>query len=240
MKTSLGLLEVAGLALAVKAADSMVKAAGVEITGIERTNGSGWMLVSVTGDVASVNAAIADGAALARLERGWVADRVIARPSAALDSWTAPHGAAPMPEQATGDTEPAGIGAQTDVRLISAPDAADRAPASSGPEIAAPPALADGGSDAEPALSAHGAESTEPVFVSAVNAMTGAAAHLTDETEAVQPSPPGPSPAPSLGEPAEIPAPATAGCNLCRDPACTRRKGEPRGACIHYAQRGNV
>ncbi|WP_413741003.1 BMC domain-containing protein [Sodalis sp. RH15] len=160
MKTSLGLLEVAGLALAVKAADRMVKAADVKITGIERTNGSGWMLVSVTGDVASVKAAITDGAALARLEHGWVADRVIARPAAALASWIAPKGASAVSEQETGDTEP---------------------------------------------------------------------------------SPPGPATAHS--ESAVIPAPA-AGCNLCHDPACTRRKGEPRGACLHYAlhhaQRGDL
>ena len=135
MKTSLGLLEVAGLALAIKVADIMAKAASVEITGIERTNGSGWMLVSVAGDVASVNAAITQGAALARVENGWVADRVIARPAGALDIFLSPQGA--------------------------------------------------------------------PIA-------------------------------------ATVAAAADASCNLCHDPACSRHKGEPRAACIHYAQRGTL
>lgn len=92
MKTSLGLLEVAGLALAVKAADTMVKAANVALAGIERTNGSGWMLITITGDVAAVNSAITNGAALAHREHGWVAHRVIARPADGLHGWF--HGAA--------------------------------------------------------------------------------------------------------------------------------------------------
>ncbi|MBJ7221571.1 MULTISPECIES: BMC domain-containing protein [unclassified Brenneria] len=84
MKTSLGLLEVSGLALAIGVADVMAKAASVTIIGMESTKGSGWTLVKIAGDVASVNAAIAGGAALARQHHGLVASAVLARPADSL------------------------------------------------------------------------------------------------------------------------------------------------------------
>lgn len=84
MKTSLGLLEVSGLALAIGAADAMAKAASVTLIGMEKTNGSGWMLIRLTGDVASVQAAIATGAAFAEQRNGLVARAVLARPADSL------------------------------------------------------------------------------------------------------------------------------------------------------------
>ncbi|EKN3724874.1 TPA: BMC domain-containing protein [Yersinia enterocolitica] len=92
MKTSLGLLEVSGLALAIGAADVMAKAASVTLIGIEKTNGSGWMLIRLTGDVASVQAAISTGAAFAQLHQGLVSSAVLARPADPLMAyWQAPH-----------------------------------------------------------------------------------------------------------------------------------------------------
>ncbi|TGB94223.1 MULTISPECIES: BMC domain-containing protein [unclassified Escherichia] len=80
MKQSLGLLEVSGLALAISCADAMAKAASITLVGLEKTNGSGWTLIKITGDVASVNAAIAMGASFAEQRNGLVAHKVIARP----------------------------------------------------------------------------------------------------------------------------------------------------------------
>ncbi|CRX41238.1 BMC domain-containing protein [Yersinia enterocolitica] len=92
MKTSLGLLEVSGLALAIGAADVMAKAESVTLIGIEKTNGSGWMLIRLTGDVASVQAAISTGAAFAQLHQGLVSSAVLARPADTLMAyWQAPH-----------------------------------------------------------------------------------------------------------------------------------------------------
>lgn len=58
MKQSLGLLEVCGLALAISCADIMAKSASITLLALEKTNGSGWMVIKITGDVASVQAAI--------------------------------------------------------------------------------------------------------------------------------------------------------------------------------------
>ncbi|MBW5828408.1 BMC domain-containing protein [Yersinia kristensenii] len=91
MKTSLGLLEVSGLALAIGAADAMAKSASINLIGIEKTNGSGWMLIRLTGDVASVQAAISTGAAFAQQHHGLVSSAVLARPADALMAhWQTP------------------------------------------------------------------------------------------------------------------------------------------------------
>lgn len=84
MKQSLGLLEVSGLALAISCADAMAKAAAVTLLELEKTNGSGWTVIKIAGDVASVHAAVQTGAALAQARDGLVAQKVIARPIDAL------------------------------------------------------------------------------------------------------------------------------------------------------------
>ncbi|MCB5306703.1 BMC domain-containing protein [Yersinia massiliensis] len=104
MKTSLGLLEVSGLALAIGAADAMAKAASVNLIGIEKTNGSGWMLIRLTGDVASVQAAISTGAAFAEQHHGLVSRAVLARPADSLMAyWQAPTEAITVEMQVTLD-----------------------------------------------------------------------------------------------------------------------------------------
>lgn len=80
MKQSLGLLEVCGLALAISCADIMAKSASITLLALEKTNGSGWMVIKITGDVASVQAAITTGAHFAEQWNGLVAHKVIARP----------------------------------------------------------------------------------------------------------------------------------------------------------------
>ncbi|MGK9172837.1 BMC domain-containing protein [Yokenella regensburgei] len=84
MKQSLGLLEVSGLALAISCADVMAKAASITLIGMEKTNGSGWTVIKVTGDVASVQSAIITGAHFASARDGLVAQKVIARPAEGL------------------------------------------------------------------------------------------------------------------------------------------------------------
>ncbi len=58
VKQSLGLREVCGLALAISCADIMAKSLPITLLALEKTNGSGWMVIKITGDVASVRAAI--------------------------------------------------------------------------------------------------------------------------------------------------------------------------------------
>lgn len=81
MQDSLGLIEVTGLALAITVADVMAKTASVRLLGVERTIGSGWMLVKLDGDVAAVRTALAAGEQTAKAEKGFISCTTIARPA---------------------------------------------------------------------------------------------------------------------------------------------------------------
>ena len=76
---ALGMVETRGLVAAVEAADSMLKAANVELIGSEKI-GSGLVSVMVRGDVGAVKAAVEAGAANASKLGELVATHVIPRP----------------------------------------------------------------------------------------------------------------------------------------------------------------
>lgn len=98
MKQSLGLLEVSGLALAISCADVMAKAASITLVGLEKTNGSGWTVIKIIGDVASVQAAISTGASFADQREGLVAHKVISRPGEGILSHSVVSTPDPTPE----------------------------------------------------------------------------------------------------------------------------------------------
>lgn len=130
MKTSLGLLEVSGLALAIGAADAMAKAASVTLIGIEQTKGSGWMLIRLTGDVASVQAAISTGAAFAEQHHGLVSHAVLARPADSLMAyWQTPAAdiTAKAPAEAEAVIEAAEVISAEETEEADAPASADTA-----------------------------------------------------------------------------------------------------------------
>ena len=97
MKQSLGLLEVSGLALAISCADVMAKAASITLVGLEKTNGSGWTVIKIIGDVASVQAAISTGASFADQRQGLVAHKVISRPGEGILSHSVVSTPEPIP-----------------------------------------------------------------------------------------------------------------------------------------------
>ena len=79
MKEALGLVETKGLVGAIEAADAMVKAANVEITGYEKI-GFGLVTVMIRGDVGAVKASVDAGAAAAERVGELVSIHVIPRP----------------------------------------------------------------------------------------------------------------------------------------------------------------
>jgi len=76
---ALGMVETKGLVGAIEAADAMVKAANVTLTGYEKI-GSGLVTVMVRGDVGAVKAATDAGAAAAQRVGEVVSVHVIPRP----------------------------------------------------------------------------------------------------------------------------------------------------------------
>lgn len=84
MSDALGMIETKSFAALVEAADAMVKAAKVELTGYEKTGG-GYVTAVVRGDVAAVRAATEAGARAAEKVGSVVAVHVIARPHSNVD-----------------------------------------------------------------------------------------------------------------------------------------------------------
>lgn len=76
---ALGMIETRGLVAAIEAADAMVKAAKVVLTGKEYI-GSAYVTVMVRGDVGAVKAAVDAGAAAARRIGDLVSVHVIPMP----------------------------------------------------------------------------------------------------------------------------------------------------------------
>ena len=79
-KKALGLVETRGLVAAIEAADSMVKAANVDLVGKEMI-GSGLVTIMVRGDVGAVKASVDAGAAAAQRVGELVSVHVIPAPS---------------------------------------------------------------------------------------------------------------------------------------------------------------
>lgn len=85
MNNAIGLIEVRGLAGAVDVSDVMLKAANVDLIGVERAKGFGWMTVKVEGDVGAVKAAVDAGKAQAVANNVYISDLVIPRPAKNLN-----------------------------------------------------------------------------------------------------------------------------------------------------------
>lgn len=82
---ALGMIETRGFTAMVEAADAMLKAAKVELTGYEKTGG-GYVTAIVRGDVASVRAAVDAGVRAAEKVGEIVSTHVIPRPHQNVDS----------------------------------------------------------------------------------------------------------------------------------------------------------
>ena len=85
MKQALGLIETVGLAAAIEAADTAVKAANVKLLGYEKTRGNGMITVKITGDVGAVKAAVTAGVMAANRVNEVYSYHVIPRPHAEID-----------------------------------------------------------------------------------------------------------------------------------------------------------
>lgn len=83
---SKGFIETRGLVAAIEAADAMVKAANVTLSGKKMICG-GLVTVVIEGDVGAVKAAVDAGAAAAQKVGELVSVHVIARPDAEIDAF---------------------------------------------------------------------------------------------------------------------------------------------------------
>src|SRR5690606_30453955 len=84
MNEALGLIETVGLAAAIEAADTAVKAANVKLLGYEKTRGNGMITVKIMGDVGAVKAAVTAGVMAANRVNEVYSYHVIPRPHAEI------------------------------------------------------------------------------------------------------------------------------------------------------------
>jgi bacterial microcompartment shell protein len=84
MEEALGMVECRGLVAMIEAADTMVKAANVQLVGYEKID-AGLVTAIVRGEVAAVKSAVDAGAAAASRVGEVVATHVIPRPHAHVD-----------------------------------------------------------------------------------------------------------------------------------------------------------
>jgi ethanolamine utilization protein EutM len=82
---ALGMIETKGLIGAIEAADAMVKAANVQMVGLDKVGG-GLVTVMVRGDVGAVKAATEAGAEAARSVGELVSVHVIPRPHSEIEA----------------------------------------------------------------------------------------------------------------------------------------------------------
>jgi microcompartment protein CcmL/EutN len=80
LNEALGMIETRGLVGAIEAADTMAKAANVQVTGKEKV-GSGLVTIMIRGDVGAVKAAIDAGASAAEKVGEVLSTHVIPRPN---------------------------------------------------------------------------------------------------------------------------------------------------------------
>lgn len=240
MKKAYGFIEMLGLASAVVAVDTALKAANVELDGLESAKGAGMHTLKISGEVSSVKAAVSSILGERSLQGKVFAHTVIARPSDGLEAMIdggkddlvtknrhdhekeAQHEDSRAPE--TGGTEEAEAKGISESEETEEEDSEDADISEASPEVPQTDATA----------SVEAEEEVEEV----------------EETEETVPQEPGPSSTEGVDAPMEeAPETETAEgkkkrgkdksvtCNICLDPKCTRLKGEPHAKCIHYKEK---
>lgn len=261
---ALGLIETVGLPVAIAAADAAVKAANVTLVGYEKTKGGGLVVVKLRGDVGAVKAAVEAAVAAASRVGKVYAHHVIARPHGdtelvidQVDRGPAAGAKAPpstVPEavlEATAEAEAlldaveaeavaqvaeaetvlaAATHAEAVLDALATEAELAAVAAETLPEALAAEAVLADASDARAELAAVEAEGVDIGLATEVVEAAGTLAAL----QAVE--------AGAVGEALaaetallELDAPEDC-CNLCGDPACPRRKGQPHRLCLHSAE----
>jgi ethanolamine utilization protein EutM len=222
---ALGLIETVGLPVAIEAADAAVKAANVSLIGYEKTRGGGLVCVKIRGDVGAVKAAVEAGVAAASRVGKVYSHHVIPRPHSETEIVIAHVDRGPAKPAA----EPV---APSTVAEVVAEVVDEVAMAEAALEIEMAIEVAETEAVLEAEAAAEGI-STEDVL-EAEAALEAAAASEVAEEEAALEAAAVTAIAQTIAS-ENAPA-ADERCNLCGDPACPRRKGQPRKLCIHVAE----
>jgi microcompartment protein CcmL/EutN len=202
------------MAAAVEAADAAVKSANVKLIGIELSKGFGMVTVKIAGDVGAVKAAVSSAKAAAERVNQVVSVKVIARPSNALDllifspDTVGEDFPKKQGKKASTGQKKSKIEKTPEGKPEAITDPAEKQEPAEQPEaMIQPEAVEEPKKESKPEKSKKGK-------LNLAAAMKAEAEDLQEEE--------GPATEPT--------------CNLCKDPACPRKKGDPRKICIHYRE----
>ncbi|MDN5298672.1 MAG: hypothetical protein PWP51_1225 [Clostridiales bacterium] len=221
MKYALGIIETVGLAAGIQAADAAVKSANVRLIGYELTKGDGMATIKIEGDVGAVKAAIDAARMSASLVSKVHGYRVIPRPSDGLEMLirndsTVGYQKESPPQESTSETVEEAISSEDEMtEAISEGDDAGEAVET---ETEEPSVEAEAVLETADATATETPTPLETAEVSETLESTEEASEMPEE----------------VSETEEADSDDDEVCNICRDPKCTRKKGELRRFCIHY------
>ncbi|MBC9783849.1 BMC domain-containing protein [Heliobacterium chlorum] len=215
VQNALGLIEVVGLAAALEAADAAVKAANIQLVGYEMAKGGAMIVVKMTGDVGAIKAAVAAGEVAARSVNKVVSTHVIARPHQELSGMifsreTSGRVTSKTVKDPTGNREEASSEPDPDEKAAEEPVLTETAVVA---EVMEKPLLEISSFD-EPIVD----ESSIDVPDNPTELESPLETTTTTFSEIIQ----------------DVETLREETCNLCGDPKCPRKKGEPRSQCIHH------
>ncbi|PRR85734.1 BMC domain-containing protein [Clostridium luticellarii] len=229
---ALGIIETIGMAAAIEAADSCVKSANVTLIGYELTRGSGLVTIKIEGNVGAVKAAINAAKVSAGKVNKVYSSLVIPRPAKDLDSI--------IESKETVGLEENGKEAKKEVTVSDEEKDHNHKSEDSDYEGEIGYKLQDVDSDEETEeeqnIETREKQVTETKDENSFetnsdkNTEEDSEQDIKDAEEEVKKNPEENSEKnikENTEEDKEV-------CNICHDPKCPRRKGQPRNLCIHY------
>ncbi len=227
MKQSLGFVECDGLSSAVVAADRMLKTAAVKLEGMHETMGIGWVTVKIGGDLSAVQAAVDEvKATMPKIIMGSV---VLGMPAEGLDKLGQTDIGIFLPKPPKKPTPPQNGAAAKEEAKKSNPD--DTMNASANKEL----------QDSDNSVSLKDKETDDQI-----GGPSSKEKESPDEDESLKENETAKNSNSDNHKNAKMKAEAkkddssssddkqVVTCNLCGDPKCPRKKGEPHKKCIHY------
>lgn len=224
MKYALGIIETVGLAAGIQAADTAVKSANVRLIGYELTKGDGMATVKFEGNVGAVNAAIAAAKASASLVNKVYSYSVIARPSDGIDLFIRNDETVGY----TGSTPPPVKPQMKTPEVTESSEAPVEEQADTQPEETTEASEGDG--DEDVASKETTDVEVKPEIQATADVVEVDEADIVEENEEAEEA----DSVETTEEAEEDDSNNDEVCNICKDPKCTRVKGDLRRFCIHY------
>lgn len=213
---ALGVIETVGMAAAIDAADTCVKSANVELIGYELTKGSGLVTIKIQGNVGAVKAAIESAKASAARINKVYATLIIPRPAANLEGMIESDSTVGIDTQKNETIENIEEPLEEDTEQL---------------EVSNCNESEEKSQEKSEDLVCDNSTSTNSVEDEDLGEEVNDDKETSNEEEKLQDE---------NEDDSEKEEDSLNGqesddiCNICHDPACPRKKGQPKTLCIHY------